>query len=417
MLKERQILFLIKIYFVLLFFYGILIKLTIWNNFLFEFKSFLPEIILIILCIDLALKTWPHINLFSIVGLVWYGAIIVINIADVGFSQITALYSFRDCYIPLFLTIFLYQYSFRKTSLEGFGNFLVKLSIIYLVAGALLGIIERACGVEWTSKFYTGYVFYGGDSSGVKISEANGQLRAPGLTGNSASFSFYAVLSMIVLFRSKRISPVLKICMFVCGFIIIWSTSNKTAYIGLAGIIACYIVYYGLSSTKYKAAMIAGLFVAVIVGTCCIPFFINAFPSLQERFVLWGDLFSQTSPLELLLPYRAFYYGAGGEGFSSVLDNSYLYFVLSGGIVGVVWIYGFAFKMANSAARSYGDKWLFWMLVIFLILSSVTTNITQGRAYFSLCFMILALYSKCKIKQSADSNAVQGGLSKKILVC
>ena len=401
MLKERQILFLLKTYFVLLFFYGILIKLTIWNTFLFEFKTLLPEILLIILCIDLAFKTLPRINLFSVVGLCWYGLIIIINSIFAGSFSSAALHSFRDCYIPTFLAIFLYQYPFQKTSLQNFSNFFIRLAMVYLIAGALLGIVERVMGVEWSSKFYTGYEFYGGDDSGVKISEANGRLRAPGLTGNSASFAFYAVAAMVFLFRSKKVAAFLKICLFICGVIIIWSTANKTAYIGLAGLIVFYIASRFCANKKYKRLKSAVLFIAVMVAICCIPLFIKAFPSFHERVILWTDIFDSTNPFELIFPYRAFMYGAGGEEFTSILDNAYIYFLLSGGIIGVIWTYAFALKMANDAARSYGDKYLFLLLIIFLLLASFTTNITQGRAYFSICFIILALYSKCKIGRLA----------------
>lgn len=381
----------------MLFFYGIIIKFTTWNSVLFEIKSFIPECILVAICVCLLLKNGLKFSIFNLFGIVWFILIVVLNIILIGLTSVEALYTFRDLIIPLFVAVFINSYSFQKTSLNDFMRFLIRLSVIYLISGAILGVIERIMGTEWTSSFYTGYVFYGNDdTSGVKISTVDGRIRAPGLTGNSASFAFYAVVSLLILWSDKRKNIISKLLCSACGIAIIWSTENKTAIIGLATIMLVWIFYKGISNKKYVKITVLLSAILIVLGLCGIPYFISAFPSFQERLQLWGDVIKDINIIEFIFPYRAFLYGAGGGDFTSVLDNAYLYFLLSGGILGFAWIYLFAFKMTKTAIKDYGKSFLFVSFFVFLLMSSVTTNVVQGRAFFSICFILLALFSNCK---------------------
>lgn len=400
MLRERSILFLLKIYFVMLFFYGILIKLTIWNPVLFDFKSFLPEIILIVIGIDLFTKKWKSLSGFYLFGALWFFCIIVINIVTIGLSEQTALYSFRDFYIPLFVAIFLSLYRFKKTNLDKFLKFLTILSAVYLIGGAVLGVVESLLGWEWASRFYTGYVFYGADAySGVKISSDDGILRAPGLTGQSATFSFYALVAVFIIWSNRKTNILTKSLYTVLSIIIHLTTLNKTAIIGLV-LILLFFLWKSVKSRNFKIISLVIFLALLMLCVLGINVFLRIFPSFGERLDLWSGVLADANPLEYLIPFRSFFYGAGGEGFTSVLDNTYLYLLLAGGGIGLVWVCLFAFKLVknNVQSRSYGV--LFECLFLFLILSAVTTNITQGRAYFAIYFLLSALFNQYKETKS-----------------
>ncbi len=395
MLKDKHVLALIKIYLVILFFYGIIIKFTIWNTTLFQIKKFIPEIIILIIGLCLALKMSNKITGFCFFGICWIILIILVNFIFIGLGSVTALHSFRDCYIPIFVGVFIYTHDFNEKRLANFYRFLIRLSTVYLITGAVLSVIEQAMGWEWTAKFYTGYVFYGGDSySGVKISHASGLLRTPGLTGQSASFAFYAVISVFIIWSHRKLHIKYKVILTLLCAVILVNTQNKTAIIGFAVVLFYYLFKRNTKAANRTAIALAALLIIAVFCYLIAYDLPDFFSSFRERLVLWKEVLQGVEPLEFLFPFKSFYYGAGGEDFTSILDNAYIYFSVSLGIPGLIWIYVYAYKTAVSSSHFKDIGILFTMLFIFFVLSSLTTNITQGRAYFSIYLILTGLYAR-----------------------
>lgn len=396
-MKREKIFFrIIYAYIILVFFYGIVIKATVNLPLLFSLKTYLPEI-LIGIAASLYLtnkKNWMFTK-FEFVGIVYFLTVIIINCVTCGFSN-DALYCFRDIYIPIFACLIYMKIDFSSKALEKFYRFILIISMIYLVSGAILGIVEVMNGWDWTSKFYTGYSFYDVDAySKVKISEASGQLRAPGLTGNSVSFSYYGLIAIIAILNKKDFNPVFKTFFFVSEIIILFCTLNKTTFI-ILGIIALYYLFNRLNKVIRNILLL----VIGIIALSYIVMHINndIFYSVLDRFRFWGTLDSYVNPLEVLVPYNSFSYNPGAEGILSFWDNTYLFFLFSIGIFGTVWVYFLSYKLKKRGCIVHTNMKLFFnYLYVFMMLSSLFNNITSGRAYFGLYLLIGAIYYKSNV--------------------
>ena len=88
--------------------------------------------------------------------------------------------------------------------------------------GSILSIIEEMMGWEWTSKFYTGYSFYGTDPySKIKVANSFGLLRVPGLTGNYSTFVLYSLIAIVIIIINTK-SKIFKAIWMTLGIICIF---------------------------------------------------------------------------------------------------------------------------------------------------------------------------------------------------
>ena len=270
---------------------------------------------------------------------------------------------------------------------------------------------------EWTSKFYTGYSFYNVDPySKVKISESSGQLRAPGLTGNHVSFSYYGLIAIIAILNKKNLKPIFKVFFFSCEIIILICTLNKTAMV----ILMIIAMYYLLK----KINKVIRVLFMVVSGSGALFYMLthidnDIFYSTLDRFRFWGILVSYLNPLEIIFPYNSFLYNPGAEGILSFWDNTYLFFLFSLGIVGSVYVFFLCYILSVNGIAAHPNMRLFFKyLYILLILSSLFNNITNGRAYFGLYLLIGGIYYSRNINVIINSgqylkNKSTDGLAKR----
>lgn len=127
------------------------------------------------------------------------------------------------------------------------------------------------------------------------------------------------------------------------------------------------------------------------------------FFSVNMRLSYWEDVLKEISLLELLFPYKQFQYGAGGESFLTVMDNAYLYSLITIGIIGLIFIVhiikkGYHLNKNNKTMSFVSIKYL----TLGLLILALSLNIFQGRGFFSPYLLLLGLnynkdYNKDKI--------------------
>ena len=181
------------------FFYGIIVKITISNNLLFQIKTYIPEVLLLVIMIECVMQGKLHIKKATFYLLTYSILVFIFNLFSFGLNE-QALYLVRDIYIPLFAFAFIIEAKITEYGTEYFFDKIIPLLKIYLVLGLTLAVLEQIRGWEWTSQFYTGYSFYGQDPySKVKIAHNLGLLRAPSLSGNFATFGYYCLIADIII--------------------------------------------------------------------------------------------------------------------------------------------------------------------------------------------------------------------------
>lgn len=391
MKKEKRILSILLAYFAIAFFYGIIIKITLWNDLLFSVKTFVPELLIVFVMLRCLISSRMRFQRWMILGMVYYVAVIVVSALFVK-SASGALYVFRDFFLPVFAFIVLSNYDFSNAAKKYFMSRFVVLCKIFLILGCLLGILQMINGWEWTSRFYTGYSFYGTDPvSKVFISEFLGRVRAPGLTGNFVTFSYYGLVSCIAIIFAERTSRRKQLFYIMLEAGVLIATLNKTA-IAVYGVV---LVFYLLKNTRKIIRYLATVLIAMVAMVYLAQ---NSqadkiFFSLFDRFNIWQNLASYVNWFEILIPVNCLNYNAMAEGFLSFWDNTYFYLLFSQGIIGTVWIYWASYKVykANGYVHPH-MKNFFELLIVFLVASSAFNNITNGRSFFPIYLLLNSIY-------------------------
>lgn len=405
--REKQILFLCICYFMYVFFYGIIVKITISNNLLFQIKTYIPEVLLLVIMIECVMQGKLHIKKATFYLLTYSILVFIFNLFSFGLNE-QALYLVRDIYIPLFAFSFIIEANITEHGTEYFFNKIIPLLKIYLILGLTLAVIEQIRGWEWTSQFYTGYSFYGQDPySKVKIAHNLGLLRAPSLSGNFATFGYYCLIADIII-RSRTKTTWKRLLWDVVALVCMVLATNKSAVV----VFAVIIILGGTSAIRSKSArlnkfIIAGVIAIVLVYSVWL-FGDNSDGSsyltgLFQRFDVWDQLIDQVTWPEMLFPYRQFSYGTGAEGAIGFWDNTYFYFLFTQGVVGAaLWfvILKDRYKNGMQAKDETIRLAVYYMTIAFLVLG-ITVNVTQGRGFFSLYLVFLGI-----------ARSIRGGYSK-----
>lgn len=384
---------LMLLYMSLILFYGLIIKITINNLFLFKLKTIMPEMILVCIIIIGIIRTLKekgtHFKNKYMTMLVLY----IIFVITANIFMITsideALFIFRDFIIPIFVFYILIQIDFNRNDITKFFEKFNKLLVIFVITGFLLGILQHFMGWEWTSNFYTGYQFYGLDElSKVKIWHANKYLRVPSITGNSATFGFYNLIAFVFIINSKENLKYRKIYASISVLNIFISTSKTPLIIALILIISkC---TYNIKKEIKLAIVQLCLIMSIIFLIITIKYNPGILFSLQERIKFWKQSFHLISPITLLVPINLFQLTPISGNILSFIDNTYLYFLYSVGFVGLTMILGNIYiYYKNIIAYGY-DNIARYIIIIFLI-SSLFLNVTQGRCYWSIFCMLLPI--------------------------
>ncbi len=408
--REKKIISLLIAYLILVFFYGIVIKFTIAVPILFIIKTYLPEIILIIIsggCLFYG-RTLKTKRFFAIGGLYFIG-ILVVSIVYTGVSY-DSFYCIRDLFLPIYMSMAVASWKFERESLDRFLKIFERICFVYLIIGAFLGAIEVLNGWRWTSVFYTGYEFYNVDPySKVRITQASGLLRAPGLTGAPVTFAYYGLVCCILIMANKKRHWLWKVLAAICEMAILWETSNKTAIVIMAAVLFLYIFRRVNKTIRYMMLGGLGLFA---VGYILTHSSADVFYSTFDRFNYWKKIGDSTNLLEIVFPYNSLSYNPNAEGVLSFWDNSYFMFLFSTGIFGTIWIYIHCYKMCKANIKMFPEhSFLFEVTFIFLLLASAFNNITNGRAYFTLFLVINSVFygrATCeKEKMKEDMEGVR----------
>ena len=393
---ENGIINLCLSYIIYVFLYGIVIKFTISNSILFQFKTYIPELFLVLIILISILRNGLRLNSFSVPLLGYSIVVFLMNLVLCGFNE-QALYWIRDLYIPLVAFCFLLMDSFSERGLNVFTERLVAFFKFYLVVGFVLALVQQLKGWEWASSFYTGYTFYEQDPiSKIKIAHNMGLLRAPSLSGNFATFGYYCLIA-VVFINAKTNKLWKKIFWDILALSCMVLATNKSAIVAFAVVfILTQTVDLRNKSKRLNNTIL--ILILAFLGITTVMFLgdnssgQNIFTSMFARFEVWKGILSDTSLFEVLFPYKQFMYGSGVEGWVSFFDNTYLYCLVTQGIVGaILWIYVLS-KVYKVRMEHKNPKiqYYIYALTICLLVLGLTVNVTQGRGFFSPYLILLA---------------------------
>lgn len=397
---ENIIAICIPAYIFFTFFYGIIIKLTFKNSFIFSLKTIVPELLLIIIAmcgLTIIIKELKIRNKYTLNLWVYITLLFLMNLF-VKPDMVAVFYLIRDIILPITIFFILTQIEFTYEVKDKIINRIIKVFILFIILGSILCIVQSIKGWEWSSKFYTGYPFYGTDPvSKIKIWESGRLLRTPSVTGNSAIFGVYSLITLVFVLKSnikyKHILLILNIMSLVLS-------TSKTPLI-----IAIFILFKNILKKYNKKMNIALYNIAALLMFILLLVILNKSPeilfSLKERVMFWNQLNTKLSMMNLAIPLELFGITSAAEGVLSFMDNTYLYFIYSTGLMGLVLVLVSVLSFYKAKENDYPIK---EMIISFIILS-MFTNITQGRSYFTIYVLLMPLiYSNKdnKIKQLGE---------------
>ena len=394
---EKSTINLCFIYIIYVFLYGIVIKITFLNSTLFQIKTYIPEAVLALIVLMGIFRNGIKLKRFLLPLLGYSAFVFLINLAIYGLSE-QAFYWIRDLYIPLVAFCFLLMIKFSPNGITEFSRKLSVFFKIYLIAGLILALFQQLQGWEWASSFYTGYTFYGQDEvSKIKIAHNMGMLRAPSLSGNFATFGYYCLIAAIFI-NANKISFWKKLFWDIIALFCMVLATNKSAIVAFAVILVLKQTVDIREKSK-KLNYIILVLIAGFLGITTILFFgdnsseYSLLTSLFARFDVWEGILTDTSVLEAMFPYKQFMYGSGAEGGVSFFDNTYLYSIFTQGIIGTaLWIYvlGKVYKSRMKRGSLMVRHYVYELTIALLVLG-LTVNVTQGRGFFSLYLVLLAV--------------------------
>lgn len=383
---------LIYIYVVTLMFGGIITKFLVGNTTLMNLKSMSPDIIIILIIFFSAIEVIRtrkkgKKSLFFLLLLNSYIILIfVLNLYSTPKME-KILLILRDTCLPFLALFLLMKITFSNREKIKIEKVLIIIFSLQIVGGFILGITQHILDWEWTSKFYVGYSFYGLDPiSNVKIWHGNGGLRVPSLAGNSVLFAFYNYICYVIIKYSK---VTMKKILIILSLLNICLSTTKTVIVLV--IIEMLIHFIIISKPKLKLiiAEVSILFLMVIF--CVLPLIDkNIYFSMGERLIHWNDIITTFNIGNYILPLNLFGIGAGTTGAYGFIDNAFLYFLLSYGIIGLI-IY-IIFIISNLTISIKNNIYIITAFWIGLVVASISVNIFQGRTYISVIFILYFIY-------------------------
>lgn len=399
------------IYFVCIFFYGLIIKLTFFSPVLFKLKTYIPEFFLGLVCLT-AIPYLRKTNRNSRIMIFTFCLIMVLNIFT-SFSLASFMMTFRDVLIPLIVGFFLCNAQISVKEKNWFFKALTWLSIIALASGTILGILQYFKGWEWTSAWYTGYPFWGEDTASSMYIMTNGShVRVPSITGHNVKFAMYSFFQfLIIAFYSKNMfkSNLTRNISAALGMINIYISNNKTTIVivlltGLYWFIKKYgkmIIKKCKEYTKIKYGLIG---IALVIGIIIIVVLMssNFLLSFFDRFSKWSALLKPRLLLNLIIPISTYSFAGNSVTSIPVLnywDNTYLYFLYSFGIIGVIVLYRWLrgeYKTIEVKHNDKVDRDFIFYLTLFTCIAGFTTSLVLGRCFFNIFVIILSYLSAVK---------------------
>lgn len=390
---ERTISQLLLLYFAILFFYGVIIKYTFHNSFLFELKTYIPEMLLALVCIN-CLKKRITININSLIMVAVIALILVLNIFT-SFTTASFLMTFRDVFVPLITGTFLCSIDITSKEKEWFFKKLSILCKVSLVCGIVLGLFQFVNGWQWTSSWYTGYSFWGEDSvSSLYIMNSGLRVRVPSIVGHNVKFGMYSLFQyLIIVFFDKTNINSKKIVFAIIMLCNVYISNNKTTMV-----IALLLIVIWLMN-KFNSHSKIIIFGCILISGAYIYFELLSSSefmlSFYDRFSKWSALKEPKLLRNIIFPVSTYNFAGNSAIDIPVLnywDNTYLYFLFSYGAVGSIvvlkWLRNI-YKKAKKNISFVDEKFVLYMTV-FASVAACTTSIVLGRCFFNIYVIIIS---------------------------
>lgn len=383
------------LYFLVLIFYGLLIKFLYGTQYL-KYLKLLPEIILalfLITCYSIA-KEKRGFQLIDSCLLVVVSTICAISIfRDSSFSSVAVF--IRDFLIPICCLILLRGLKFDKRMLHFYYHALAIISIIFILSNLYFGYMQYSNSYEYTAQWYTKKVFYGYDEmSSLSLTSTNGRVRAMGLVGNSAKYGFYSVFAFVFIsLYYKRLSYF--VLSFGFSLLNVLFSTNKSSLVCilLLAMVEILFIYY-----KGNHRMVFGIFMFVFAGIAAgvyLSFNMDKLSSIGDRFELWSK-YDYINMENIIIGTNIFSYFGSENGWMSVIDSVYLFGCSSFGVV------VFIFFIVYIAKQSNKTRYLQIISIMFFVLG-LTTNLFSGRCFFNI-YCIIAGIEASKISFRHKNN-------------
>lgn len=393
---DTLIMLCIFIYIAWMFFYGIIIKFTIGNSFLFTIKTYVSDMMLVmIIALCFVKKKTITRDQFLFFGFIMF--VIAINFIVYGLNQnsITALlYTIRGFIAPMIAGYHLCNVVIDQEFIDRFFRKMFVLSIIFLLGNILLSVLQARNGYMWASQFYTGYSFFGTDQySRIRITMASGLLRAPGLPASFTSSAMYSLISMAVILTVGK-NRLLKVVSILLAAVGIWFTYNKTVLILFVIVLIMHLFSNMPRSFRYTILLIivGALLFAFILVTTQMGIGVDESDltfSTLARVEFWLSIRDIVSPLEVLLPYNMFKYTAIGEGMLACWDNFYLYALFSFGIIGFYCFLKLSIKMVKENIKKGMTYYNFYIhLAIMFYFAAIFNNVSNGKSFLGIFILL-----------------------------
>ena len=291
----------------------------------------------------------------------------------------------------------------KDDSINQFLNKLCVISYIALLIGFVLGLFQYINGWEWTSSWYTGYSFWGTDTaSSMYIMTSDSHVRVPSITGHNVKFAMASFFQALIIFygtkdndnRKKRFIYITTIVFAITN---IYISNNKTTLVIVFVIFSIWLIK---NAPRYTKIIIGVTIITIILYTYYqLTYSTDFMLSFYDRFSKWSQIFQQNVSINLLVPISTFNFAGNGQASIAALnywDNTYLYFAFAYGIIGlvllIIWIYKLN-KKAKELCEKNSIQGIVQYLTIFTLLASLTTSIVLGRCFFSIYLITIAFLS------------------------
>lgn len=379
------------LYFILLFWYGLFVKFLFGTAF-YSYLKFLPEVLLLLFIISLFF-------IFKIKGLdkpdliISFLLVLFLVISLLQYNGINNVaFLFRDFLLPIFSLIILRCINIDRDMKHFYIKTLAILSILFLISNLYFGYKQHYSDYTYLSSFYSGQVYYGTlDGFPVSIKISNGLIRGCGLVGDYTKYGIYSVLSFLFISMYFKKKPIYFLTFILAIFNVVFSTSKTALMCLLILFVSLYCLEYANKHRK-KQLFISALFAGILIGFVYLFVNFDKLNSLQERFKLWGEYLNYDFN-NLIIGVNSLNYFGEGNGFYSVMDNTFLFGTSSIGLLLFIVIFGYFIYLTKN-----NKNYLSLLLTICFVIMGMTINLFSGRCFFGIYCLILGLLSNNSTK-------------------
>ena len=354
-----------------------------------ELKKLIHPLSFFLICFIFLFKAIKKIKvtiidiLFIIYSL---GLFVVLLFNNTGLQSLYI--SFREFYF-LFILIFIFQ----KIELEekDWNKILNFLFYLLILNTAFIGL-TYVLGPKGYMELITGRYKWGIDPEyKFKMTNFSQFWRSPALIGNPASVGYFSVLTYLLMDQSEAFKKKKYFALIPLVFSFV-----RSPYL----IFIVYEFFKFFTKKKNLKKLVLLLKVGIPVFIIAIVFLakknILSTASLYERFHLWST--------QVNVDYSLFFGGAIGKigggargtgGFIETLDSSWLFYLFSSGVIGIVLILLFILQKTKN-----NNKFLFILIGFFL--SGFLVHLTQSIVFLALFPLLFIKIKKEEITYNLE---------------